>query len=94
VLISEFALRHRLPAVSGWAVYADSGLLLTYGPNLVDAWRRVAYFVDRVLKGAKPSELPVELPRSLEMVVNLKTARALGLTIPPLVLLRADRVIE
>lgn len=93
-LISEFALRHRLPAVSGWAVYADSGLLLTYGPNLVDAWRRVAYFVDRVLKGAKPSELPVELPRSLEMVVNLKTARALGLTIPPLVLLRADRVIE
>ena len=56
--------------------------------------RRVAYFVDRVLKGAKPSELPVELPRSLEMVVNLKTARALGLTIPPVVLLRANRVIE
>lgn len=93
-VIAEFALRHRLPAVSGWAVYADSGLLLTYGPNLVDAWRRVAYFVDRVLKGAKPSELPVELPRSLELVVTLTTARALGLTIPSVVLLRANRVIE
>lgn len=92
--ISEFALRHRLPAISGWAVYADSGLLLTYGPDLVGAWRRVAYFVDRVLKGTKPSELPVELPRSLELVVNLKTARALGLSLPPVVLARASRVIE
>jgi putative ABC transport system substrate-binding protein len=93
-VISEFALRHRLPAISGWAVYAESGLLMTYGPNLGDAWRRVAYFVDRVLKGARPAELPTELPRTLEMVVNLKTARALGVGIPPSVLLRADRVIE
>ena len=92
--IAEFALRHRLPAISGWAVYADSGLLLSYGPNLVDAWRRVAYFVDRVLKGAKPAELPVELPRTIEMVVNLKAARALGVAVPPGVLVRANRVVE
>jgi len=92
--ISEFALRHRLPAISGWAVYADAGLLLTYGPNLVEAWRRVAYLVDRVLKGTRPAELPAELPRTLEMVVNLKTARSLGLPIPPAVLARADRLIE
>jgi len=93
-VISEFALRYRLPAISGWAVYAESGLLLTYGPNLAEAWRRVAYFVDRVLKGARPTDLPTELPRVLEMVVNLKTARALGVVFPPAVLLRADRVIE
>ena len=92
--ISEFALRHRLPAISGWAVYADSGLLLTYGPNLAEAWRRVAYLVDRVLKGARPAELPAELPRTIEMVVNLRTARALGVAIPQAVLARADRVIE
>ena len=92
--ISEFALRHRLPAISGWAVYADSGLLLTYGPNLAEAWRRVAYLVDRVLKGARPAELPAELPRTLEMVVNLRTARALGVAIPQAVLARANRVIE
>jgi len=91
--IADFALRHRLPAISGWAVYADSGFLLTYGPNLADAWRRVAYLVDRVLKGAKPAELPAELPRTLEMVVNLKTARALGVAVPQSVLARADRVI-
>ena len=92
--IAEFALRHRLPAISGWAVYADSGLLMTYGPNLPEAWRRVAHLVDRVLKGARPAELPAELPRTLEMVVNLKTARALGVAIPQTVLARADRVIE
>ena len=93
-VIAEFALRHRLPAISGWAVYAESGLLVTYGPNLADAWQRVAYLVDRVLKGARPAELPAELPRTVEMVVNLKTARALGVAIPPPVLLRATRVIE
>ena len=92
--ISEFALRHRLPAISGWAVYAESGLMLTYGPNLAEAWRRVAHLVDRVLKGARPAELPAELPRTLEMVVNVKTARALGVAIPQTVLARADRVIE
>ena len=92
--IAEFALRHRLPAISGWAVYADSGLLLTYGPSLADAWRRVAYYVDRVLKGAKPAELPVELQRTIEMVVNLKAARALGVALPPGVLVRANRVVE
>jgi len=93
-VISDFALRHRLPAISGWAVYADSGLLLTYGPDLADAWRRVAYLVDRVLKGARPADLPAELPSTLEMVVNLKTARALGVAVPQSVLVRANRLIE
>jgi putative ABC transport system substrate-binding protein len=83
-LIAEFALRHGIPAVSGWSIYAETGLLLTYGPNLIEAWRR----------GAKPAELPIELPRTVELVVNQRTARALGVNIPPPVLVRADRVIE
>ena len=93
-LIADFALRHRLPAVSGWSNYADAGLLLTYGPHLRESWRRLAYFVDRVLRGAKPSELPVELPRTVELVLNLRTARALGVTVPPALVARADRTID
>jgi putative ABC transport system substrate-binding protein len=92
--IINFAMSRRLPVVSGWAVMADSGALCTYGPRLVDSYRRTAYFVDRILKGTPPAELPIEQPTVLELVVNLNTARTLGLAVPPSVLVRADRVIE
>ena len=90
----EFLLYYRLPAISEVRQIAVSGGLLSYGPNLFDATRRQAYFVDRILKGAKPADLPVEQASRLELVVNMKTAAALGLAIPPLILARADEVIE
>jgi len=90
----ELLLKYRVPAVSELRRIAESGGLLSYGPNLFDATRRQAYFVDRILKGAKPADLPVEQASRVELVVNLNTARALGLTIPPLILARADEVIE
>ena len=90
----ELLLKYRVPAVSELRQLAENGGLLSYGPNLFDAMRRVAYFVDRILKGAKPADLPVEQASRLELVVNLKTAQALGLTIPPSILARADEVIE
>jgi putative ABC transport system substrate-binding protein len=93
-LISQLAAAARLPAVSGWSSFADSGLLFNYGPNLRDIYRRLASFVDRILRGARPGELPVDLPRNLELVVNLRTARALGLTISQSILVRAERVID
>jgi putative tryptophan/tyrosine transport system substrate-binding protein len=92
--IVNFAMSRRLPVISGWAVMADSGALCTYGPRLVESYRRTAYFIDRILKGAKPAELPIEQPTVLELVVNLNSARTLGITIPPTVLVRANRVIE
>jgi putative ABC transport system substrate-binding protein len=92
--IARFGLDQRMPVVSGWAQFAASGCLLAYGPNLRASYTRLATHVDRILKGAKPAELPVELPTSVELVVNLRTARALGLTIPPAVLARADEVIQ
>jgi putative tryptophan/tyrosine transport system substrate-binding protein len=92
--VAEFAADHRLPAVSGLRVFADSGFLMTYGADLGDLLRRSVVFVDKILKGAKPSELPVEQPTKFELVINLKTARSLGLTIPSLPLTRADEVIE
>jgi putative ABC transport system substrate-binding protein len=92
--VAAFALQHKLPVVSGWYNYADAGGLLSYGPNLREGWRRVAHHFDRVARGANPGELPVELPTILELVINLKTARALGIKIPQSVLVRADRVIE
>jgi putative ABC transport system substrate-binding protein len=92
--IARFGLEHRIPVISGWARFAESGCLMTYGPNLRVSFRRLATYVDRILKGAKPAELPVELPTSVELVVNMKTAKTLGLTIPPAVLARADEVIE
>ena len=92
--ILNFAMSWRIPVVSGWAVMAESGALCTYGPRLVESYRRVAYLVDRVLHGAKPAELPIEQPTVLELVVNLKSAKILGLTIPPPVLVQADTVIE
>jgi len=93
-VIAEFAVRYRIPTISGWEDFAVDGNLMTYGPNLQDSGRRVATYVDKVLKGAKPADLPVEQPRKPQLVINLKTAKALGLTIPPSLLLRADRIVE
>jgi len=91
--IIDAATRLRIPVLAGWAVFAESGAVCTYGPQLSASYRRLAYYVDRILRGAKPAELPIEQPATFEMVVNLKAAQALGITIPPAVLLRADRVI-
>ena len=92
--IAAFSTANRIPAISGWAQFAERGNLLAYGPNLRDVFRRLAIYVDKIFKGAKPADLPVELPTTVELVVNLNTAKALGLTIPRSILLRADRVIE
>jgi putative ABC transport system substrate-binding protein len=92
--IADFAATRRLPSVFGWKEYAEAGGLLSYGPNLDALWKRIALFVDKILKGAKPGSLPVEQPSTFELVINLKTARTLGLTLPRSLLLRADRVIE
>jgi putative ABC transport system substrate-binding protein len=88
------AARNNVPAVYAISDFAKDGGLLSYGVDQVDLVRRAATYVDRILRGAKPTELPVQLPTKFEMVVNLKTAEALGLTVPPLILLRADEVIE
>ena len=90
----KLLLKYRIPGVSELRRIAENGGLLSYGPNLFEATRRQAYFVDRILKGAKPADLPVEQASRLELVVNMKTAAALGLAIPPLILARADEVIE
>jgi putative tryptophan/tyrosine transport system substrate-binding protein len=92
--IADFSAKNRLPTMSGLREYVDVGGLLSYGPALADLYRRAAGYVDKILKGTKPSELPVEQPTKFELVVNLKTARALGLTIPPDMLAIADAVIE
>jgi putative ABC transport system substrate-binding protein len=92
--ILETALARRLPVMSGWAVMAESGALCTYGPRVAESYSRVGYFVERILKGAAPSSLPIEQPTILELVVNLKTARRIGLQVPAAVLARADRVLE
>jgi putative ABC transport system substrate-binding protein len=92
--IIDFAGKHRLPLASGWGPWANGGGLLSYGPDLDLVVARAALYVDKILKGAKPGDLPVEQPTRFELIVNLKTARALGLTIPQSLLLRADQVIE
>jgi putative ABC transport system substrate-binding protein len=92
--ITDLAARHRLPAVYGLSEYAEAGGLLAYGPNRLEMFRRAATYVDRILKGAKPGDLPVEQPNKFALVINVKTAKTLGLTIPPSLLLRADQMIE
>ena len=92
--ILSAAARNNVPAVSWLYNFARDGGLLSYGVDTVDIYRRAASYVDRILRGAKPAELPVQLPTKFEMVVNLKTAKALGLTVPPSLLARADEVIE
>jgi putative ABC transport system substrate-binding protein len=94
VQIIELGLKSRLPTISGSSPFADAGALMSYGANLDDMFRHVALHIDKILKGAKPADLPVEQPTKFELVINLKTARALGLTIPPSLLQRADQVIE
>jgi putative ABC transport system substrate-binding protein len=90
----QLAAEHRLPAMYEWREIVEQGGLLAYGPSLAEVNTRVASFVDRILKGARPADLPVERPTRLELAVNLKTAGALGLTIPPAVVSRADRVVR
>ena len=92
--IAITALRNRLPAASGLRQDAEAGLLLSYGTDFADLYRQAAVFVDKIFKGAKPGDLPVEQPTTYELVVNLKTAKALGPTVPPTLLARADEVIE
>jgi ABC-type uncharacterized transport system substrate-binding protein len=92
--VIDFAMSRHVPVISGWPVFAQSGALCTYGPRLTESYRRLAYYVDRILRGAKPAELPIEQPTQFELVVNIKAAKALGVTIPPSIETRADRVIE
>lgn len=92
--IADFAIKYRLPSIGAWREFADSGGLMVYGVNIPDVFRRAVGFMDKIFKGAKPADLPVELPTKFELVVNLKTAKALGITIPPAVLARADELIQ
>jgi putative tryptophan/tyrosine transport system substrate-binding protein len=92
--LADFALKSRLPSVYTTSASVDAGGLMSYGADLTDSYRRVAYFVDRILKGAKPADLPVEQPTKFELAINLKTAKQIGLTIPQSLLYRADKVIK
>jgi putative tryptophan/tyrosine transport system substrate-binding protein len=92
--IQELTIRHRLPAMHEFGSYVQRGGLIAYGPKLEDVRRQAATYVDRIFKGANPGDLPIGQPTTFELLINLKTARAIGLTIPPSLLLRADQVIE
>jgi putative ABC transport system substrate-binding protein len=92
--IAEFAIKNRLPAIYPWPEFADDGGLMSYGASSNDLFRRAATYVDKILKGANPADLPVEQPKKFELVINLKTANQIGLTIPPNVLARADKIIK
>src|SRR4029077_16458596 len=93
-LIITLAAQHQLPAVYPFRYFAPSGGLISYGPDIADQYRRAAGYVDRILKGEKPADLPVQSPTKYELVINLKTAKTFGLTVPSTVLARADEVIE
>ena len=93
-LIAMLSIEHRLPLMGEFKTVADAGALLSYGPAIDDLWRRAAEYVDRILRGENPAELPIQQPTKFELVINLKTAKALGLTVPPALLARADEVIE
>jgi len=92
--IIDLAANSRLPAIYQWREHADAGGLMSYGPNLLDTWRQTGVLVGKVLRGAQPADLPVEEPTNFELVINLKTATALGLSVPQSLLSRADRVIQ
>jgi putative tryptophan/tyrosine transport system substrate-binding protein len=94
MLIIALAARHKLPAIYFADHYVKNGGLMSYGPNIVDQCKRAATFVDKILNGAKPADLPVQAPTKYELAINLKTAKALGITVPPSLLTRADEVIE
>jgi putative tryptophan/tyrosine transport system substrate-binding protein len=92
--LAEFALKHRLPSIFEEGLFVEAGGLMSYGPSFIEMFRRAATYVDKILKGAKPADLPIEQPTGFELIINWKTATALGLAIPPAVLLRADKVIR
>ena len=92
--IAELTAKHRLPSMGGDRMFSEAGVLMSYGPNIADQFRRAATYVDKIFKGARPADLPVEQPTKFELVINRKTAKALGLTIPQSLLISADKVIE
>ena len=92
--VADLAARNRLLAMYDWRAYVDAGGLMSYGPNMPDMQRRAASYVDKILKGAKPADLPIEQPTTFTLVLNLKAAKALGLTLPPSILFQASEVLQ